>query len=164
MAFTPLADQFFLVITWLGSLYILVPCTVALDLFLLQLGKGREALLVSASLGLTIFAAHSLKLVFKRPRPDIDPLLIAMPTGWSFPSAHTAQAAAFFLALAVIASRNLSPQAASLTTAAGILITLAVGYSRVYLQVHYVSDVLAGMFVAGLAVFAVTASLKHLVK
>jgi len=103
---------------------------------------------------------HTLKLVFKRPRPAIENLLVPMPTDWSFPSGHTAQATAFFLTLAILAARNLPQPAAGLSIAISMLATLIVAYSRIYLQVHHVSDVLAGAFVGGLAVLVVAIAIK----
>jgi membrane-associated phospholipid phosphatase len=105
--------------------------------------------------------AHALKPVFRRPRPTIENLLVSMPTDWSFPSGHTAQATAFFLALAILAARNLPQPAAGLAVAASMLTALIVAYSRVYLQVHFVSDVFAGAFVGGLAVLVVATAIKQ---
>ena len=152
MPHTPFVDQFFLAITWLGSLVVLLPCSIVFGIVLVRSGRTREALLLNVGLGVTTLVVHALKLAIKRPRPDIGNLLVAMPTDWSFPSGHAAQAAAVFFALALIALRTFSRSAAGLIVAAGVLSTLAVGYSRVYLQVHYVSDVLAGALVGGCAV------------
>lgn len=152
MRYPPFADQFFITVTWLGSLALLLPATVALVYLLHRNHKNREALLLGIGMGLTILIVHALKLLIKRPRPDIAPLLIPMPASWSFPSAHAAQAAAFFLSLAWIAGRLLPKPAAQGSIAACLLAALTIGYSRVYLQVHHPADVLAGFLVGACGV------------
>jgi undecaprenyl-diphosphatase len=154
-------DQFFIAVTWLGSLVVLLPCTAILVFFFCRSNRKHEALLLGAGLGLSSLMTYALKPMFKRPRPAIENLLVPMPTDWSFPSGHTAQATAFFLALAFLATRCLPQPAAGLTVATSVIAALIVAYSRVYLQVHYVSDVLAGAFVGGLAVLVVATAIKQ---
>ena len=148
-------DIFYTTITWLGSLYLLLPLSVLLCLLLLGSGKSWQAMLISSSLLTTIISVHVAKLMFRRPRPSTTELLVAMPSDWSFPSAHTAQATAFFLSVTLIAFQILHPVWATLVALLSLLIVGIVGYSRIYLQVHYVSDVLAGMVLAALIVSAV---------
>lgn len=78
-----------------------------------------------------------------------------MPSDWSFPSAHTAQATAFFLSVTLAAFQVLAPVWATHAALLSLLLVAIVGYSRIYLQVHYVLDVLGGMVLAALIVFAV---------
>ena len=91
-----------------------------------------------------------LKVAFHRPRP---PTLfgLAGPAGYSFPSGHALVSFAFFGALAVFAAprRWLRYIVAALPVA-------AIGYSRIYLGVHYPSDVLGGWAAAAVWVFSVT--------
>jgi membrane-associated phospholipid phosphatase len=147
-------DFFFVTITWLGSLYLLVPLSGLLCLLLLWFGKSGQAILISFSLFITIISVHVAKLMFHRPRPSTTELLVAMPSDWSFPSAHTAQATAFFLSVTLVAFQVLPPIWATLFALLSLLFVGIVGYSRIYLQVHYVSDVLAGMVMAALIVSA----------
>lgn len=148
-------DLFFVTITWLGSLYILLPLSALLCMLLLWAGKYGQVVLISCSLVITIITVHAVKLMFRRPRPSSAELIVAMPSDWSFPSAHTAQATAFFLPVTLIAFQVLPPVWAAFVAILSLLIIGIVGYSRVYLQVHYLSDVLAGMFLATLIVSAV---------
>ncbi len=148
-------DLFFVTITWLGSLYILLPLSALLCALLLWAGRYGQVILISCSLLITIISVHAVKLMFRRPRPSTAELIVAMPSDWSFPSAHTAQATAFFLSAALIAFQILPPVWATLFAVLSLLIIGIVGYSRIYLQVHYLSDVLAGMFLATLIVSAV---------
>jgi len=155
-------DTFILTITWLGSGYLLVPLAACIVFLLIWAGRSAQAMLLSFSLIITIFFVHAMKLIFRRPRPVTPELLVPMPPDWSFPSAHTAQATAFFLALTLIAVRLLPPFWAGLIALLSLLIIGIVGYSRVYLQVHFISDVLAGMVLAILVVLAVQVVIPHL--
>ena len=148
-------DFFYTTITWLGSLYLLLPFSVLLCLLLLWSGKSGQAMLIGFSLLITIISVHVAKLMFRRPRPSTTELHVSMPSDWSFPSAHTAQATAFFLSVTLIAFQVLPPIWAILVALLSLLFVGIVGYSRIYLQVHYVSDVLAGMVMAALIVSAV---------
>ena len=162
MVHTMSFDVFFSAITWFGSLYVLLPCFAVLLFILLRTGKIFEALLLGLTLPATVLAVHTAKAIFRRPRPNVPEILIPMPTDWSFPSGHTAQATAFFLVVALIAVRLLPPLWAGILAAAGILIIIGVGWSRVYLQVHYLSDVVAGWVLAILVIAAMYALLPLL--
>lgn len=155
-------DAFFTSITWFGSLYLLLPLSGILSLFLFWGGKSRESLFLGFSLLATVIAVNAAKALFRRPRPEALELLVPMPTGWSFPSGHTAQAAAFFLAVTIIATRLLPPVWAGACAGASVLIIVGVGWSRVYLQVHYLSDVLSGCVLAFIVVTAVHALLLNI--
>lgn len=145
-------DSFFTTITWLGSLYLLLPLSVLLCFLLFWSGKSGQAMLISLSLLITIISVHLAKLMFRRPRPATTELLVAMPSDWSFPSAHTAQATAFFLSVTIVAFQVLPPIWARFFALLSLVFVGIVGYSRIYLQVHYVSDVFAGMVLATLIV------------
>ncbi len=155
-------DTFFSTITWLGSLYLLMPAAALLCLLLLRSGLMREAALLGISLALTSIVIHLVKLAIRRPRPAVSEPLVPMPADWSFPSAHTAQASAFFLALCLIAARHLPPNWLLPMAACSVLIVAGVGYSRFYLRVHYASDILAGLGIAILLVLMVQTLLPHL--
>ena len=94
--------------------------------------------------------AHLAKLAIERPRPDLLPALVAMPADPSFPSAHAMQATAF--AVAWLLRPGARPGAAE--AVAALLLAAAVAGSRVYLQVHFVSDVAFGVIAAILWVLA----------
>lgn len=136
-------------------MYVLVPLTVLVCVMLILVGRYKETVLISASFITTIALAHALKLLFQRPRPTPVEILVNMPSDWSFPSAHAAQATVFFISLSFIALRIFPSLLAAIVTFLSILIIGCVGYSRVYLHVHHVSDVLAGIALAILIVAAV---------
>ena len=97
----------------------------------------------------------ALKLVFRRPRPDVVPHLLGSVESWSFPSGHALDSAAVYLAAALAVGR-LGAGGALRRWAIGFALVLAflVGGSRVFLGVHYPSDVVAGWTI-GLAWIAV---------
>ena len=137
-------DAGFRAVTWLGSLYVLAPLAVLLVAALLYFQKRWEALLLVVGLGGAVLWGHLTKAILGRPRPALVEPVIVLPADGSFPSAHTTQIVAFALCVVLIV-RRLWPewQFAALAVAALLIVIVAV--SRVYLQVHYPSDVLGGL-------------------
>lgn len=137
-------DAFFRGITWLGSLYVLAPLASLMAAGLLYLQKRWEAALLVVGLGGATLLVHAIKLLLARPRPAVAERLVALPWDSSFPSAHTMQIVAFTLGVAVVV-RRLWPHWWAVAAVAAAALIVLVGASRVYLQVHYPSDVLAGI-------------------
>jgi len=137
-------------LTWLGSIALLLPLAALLTWRWRRSVPGRVlAFLPLALLGATALAQVA-KFLVARPRPDLFPALVTMPADASFPSAHAMQATAFALAWLLRPGARPGPLAAA---GAGLLV-LAVAGSRVYLQVHFPTDVLFGMTAAALWVVA----------
>lgn len=147
-------DNFFLIITWLGSLYVLLPATLILVVIPRSTSRFSDFILLFGGLTGASVIVHGLKLLFARPRPQVDNLLVTMPSDFSFPSAHTAQATAFAFACALIFAKNLPIQKTILLWTGLAISALLVGISRVYLKVHYMSDVLAGALIGALWTFS----------
>lgn len=137
-------DRFFALITWAGSLFILVPVTALIYGFLVRNERAAAAWLLALSLaGIALFSRLA-KLWFARPRPDLFPVIGDIPLDASYPSAHTAQIVAFVVTLCwILKSEKLGLSYYSLTVAALLLASL-VALSRIYLQVHFPSDVVGG--------------------
>ena len=137
-------DGFFRAVTWLGSLYVLAPLVALLAGVLLSVQKRGEALLLVVGVGGVALWVRLAKALLDRPRPALTQSLIAMPADSSFPSAHTAQIVAFALCVALITRQTLPAWQLAVALVATLL-TAVVAASRVYLQVHYPSDVLGGI-------------------
>ena len=150
----PLLDQFFTAVTWAGSLAALLPLSMLVLGFLLYRGKAADAWLLGVGFGGAVLLAHLLKMVFGRPRPSLAPVLVPMPTDFSFPSAHMAQVTAFCLCLLIIFCRNQPGAIGVLFVILAAMLVGSVGYSRLYLQVHFVSDVAAGFLFSAVWVTA----------
>lgn len=134
-------------LTWFGSLWLLLPLGLLIALRWRQTGAVILLSLLSASA-----LCHGLKMLIDRARPDLWPGLLPLPPDAAFPSAHSAQAMAFAVALCF-----LLPPRRRLTVGGGfILLAGLVGVSRLYLQVHWPSDVVAGWLLgAGVALLSV---------
>jgi len=138
---TPWLDILFVAVTWLGSLAVLLP--LALLLWWRHRGDRSASFVALALIGASAFG-HLAKLIAERPRPDIFPPLIPMPQDWSFPSAHAVQVVAFTLAW--LLRPGASPRRLEIAV---LFATVAVVISsRLYLQVHFPSDVVAGAMLA----------------
>ncbi|HJX28932.1 MAG TPA: phosphatase PAP2 family protein [Thermoanaerobaculia bacterium] len=135
--------------TALGSIGVLAALTLAVCGFLILDRKGRAALLVFAAVGGGFLGSTLLKEGFQRARPDLVPHGMQVYTA-SFPSGHSMMSASTYLTIAVLLARvqkRRRLRAFILFLAA--LLTLLVGLSRVYLGVHWPTDVLAGWTAGG---------------
>ncbi len=131
-------------ITALGSTAVLTLVTLAATGFLALSGRRGAALLVIGATGGGALLSSLLKLGFERPRPDLVPHAVAVYTA-SFPSGHAMLSAVTWLTLGALLMR-IEPhrRVKGYVLAVAVLTTLLVGISRVYLGVHWPTDVLAG--------------------
>ena len=131
----------------LGSAYVLIGISAGLFAFLFIRHKspfyGNMAVL---NLGAVTLLNLLFKTVFHRARPDI--LRLVQASGYSFPSGHSMISAAFYGFLIYLCAVFLKPPWSRIVPAALALLILAIGVSRIYLGVHYASDVIGG-FLAG---------------
>ena len=137
-------DTFFAAITWLGSLWVLLPIAVLTAWQEYRRSGWRTAIFVPLSLLLASSLAHITKIMVERPRPELYPASIPVPVDWSFPSAHTMQVTAVLLSMLLL-HRTGSLFAQTLGAAAVILLVMA---SRAYLQVHFPTDIVFGLVAA----------------
>lgn len=131
-------------LTALGSNAVLTLGTLAVVTFLVIRRQYHAAVLVVvAALG-GVLLMNVLKAFFARPRPALVPHLarVASP---SFPSGHALTAAVIYLTLAALLARLVEQRRVkAYLIGVALAVTLVVGFTRVYLGVHYPSDVLAG--------------------
>ena len=162
----PIAPRWFTTamidVTALGGVTVLTLLTLFAAGYLLALGKGRTAVFVSASVALGAGATTILKQFFSRVRPDIVPHLVPADSA-SFPSGHAMNSALVYLTLAMLVARTEEDARLSVyLVVSAVLTTLIVGFSRVFLGVHWPSDVVAGWGVGGLWAVLSTLAYKRL--
>lgn len=131
-------------ISALGGFAVLALVTLLAVGYLLSLNRWPDALmLLAATLGGTAIS-EGLKMGFNRPRPDLVAHIVET-TSMSFPSGHAMLSAVTYLTLGALLARTQERRRLrGYILGAAILITLLIGMSRVYLGVHWPTDVLAG--------------------
>lgn len=139
---SPALTKLMTIITFFGSHYFLLPAYILLVIWFFK--KDRRLAFTIAAIGLTSTALlYSLKDVFKRIRP-LDPLVQKL-NGFSFPSGHSFSAFTFFgLLIYILWKRKVNVNVRWVATIFFFLFACAIAFSRVYLHLHYASDVIAG--------------------
>lgn len=137
-------------LTAMGGVAVLTLTTVAVAIFFLLQHKFASTFYLLASVGGGILMSSVAKNFFDRPRPDLVPYGAPVHTA-SFPSGHSMMAAVAYLSLGVLIARTLPQRRLKVfVLALAAIVTIFVGVSRVYLGVHWPTDVLAG-WLAGVA-------------
>lgn len=134
-------------ITHLGDAAVQWGIGLGVGLFLIATRRRFLAITWVAAVAGNGVLNRLLKAWFHRDRP-LHEHGFAMADGWSFPSGHSSGAVAVYGMLAYLACRVSPPAWRLPIVLAALLVVLLVGYSRVVLQVHYASDVLAGFLTA----------------
>lgn len=150
---TPLLTKTMLFASFLGE-QLVIAGSVLVIIFLTRRHHRKETFIFPLLLVMGIVSTTILKIIFKVPRPTIDPL-VSLDT-YSFPSGHALNAFLFYATIAYFVyhftKRKLTT---ALVAIAALTVILLVGLSRVYLGVHHPSDVLAGYDV-GFSLFVTT--------
>lgn len=146
----PIITELMRGVTFLGSAPFLGTATIATTLFLLK-NRKKDALVFTFILSFGVFLNIALKYLFQRPRPDFLPL--ANESSYSLPSGHSMNSFVFYTCISFFIFRKLKNKSLKIfLIGTSILLIFFVGISRIYLGVHYPSDVLAG-FLTGLLWF-----------
>jgi undecaprenyl-diphosphatase len=131
-------------LTALGSTLVLAMAVLTVVGFLLLLRDWRAAIFTFGATGSGLLVSHLLKALFGRPRPDLIPHEVMVFTP-SFPSGHAMMSAVVYLTLASLVARLMRRRRLKLyAMSIAVVLTTLIGLSRVYLGVHWPSDVLAG--------------------
>lgn len=132
------------IFTFLGSHYFLVPANILLAVIYLLRKKSRYTLKVAAIALTSLLIMLGLKLLFQRERPLIP--LLEPARGLSFPSGHTFMSVCFYGLIMIIIwkEEKYHPVAKWVLLILSLLIVIMIGFSRIYLRVHYFTDVMAG--------------------
>lgn len=132
-------------VTALGSYTIIAFATIYTSVFLILAKKRKEALYSSLAVVTGVIVTHVLKMGFARPRPDLVPHFVQVSTA-SFPSGHSSAGALAYLSITLLAVQTMpSKKTKAFALGMSFLVALLIAASRVYLGVHWPSDVLAGL-------------------
>ena len=134
-----------LLITFIGKGWVTVTVVVIIVLWLLlRTNAKREAIFLAiVNIGSSVWSPL-FKSFFDRPRPTPDIVAsITSPSSASFPSGHAMSAMVFYASLALLA-RHVSPRLYPFTIALAAFMIPTMGFTRMYLGVHYPTDVIAG--------------------
>jgi undecaprenyl-diphosphatase len=143
--------------TALGGVAVLTLMTLVVIGYLVLAGKRHAAIAVFAAVASGLIVSTLLKLGFDRARPDLVPHGSVVYTS-SFPSGHSMMAAVTYLTLGALLARvEASIRMKTYLLSVAVILTVLVGVSRVYLGVHWPTDVAAGWAVG--AAWALACSL-----
>ena len=148
---TPWADAVMRTITWAGSLYVLLPALMIAVYLLYREHYLTELKFLVSGFTTAVMLSYALKYLIARPRPNLHPHLTDTSIIYAFPSTHTTQITAFTLLLFLLV-RHLKPAWQPLVGLLLLLPVILVAVSRLYLQVHYPLDVVAGILTGIVAV------------
>lgn len=132
------------VITWFGS----ATCLIVITIVLLLLLKNKKVVIsIFSNLVIVTIFNQILKFILQRPRPD--EYRIIDESGYSFPSGHSMISMSFYGLLIYLIYKYINNKFIKIIAISILfLLILLIGISRVYLGVHYTSDVLAGFLIA----------------
>lgn len=140
----PWVEEMMRDLTALGGTSVLTLLTLAVIAFLILTRKRHAALLVAVSVAGGTILSQGLKWGFDRPRPDLVPHGMSVYSQ-SFPSGHAMLAAVVYLTLAALLARTQTRTRVKLfLLGTAAVLTVVVGISRIYLGVHWPTDVVGG--------------------
>lgn len=140
----PWVEEMMRDITALGGVAVLTFVTLSCAVYLYLVKRRDLMIYLLAAAGTGTLFSNLLKAGFGRPRPDVVPHEIVVYTA-SFPSGHSLVAAVIYLTLGVLlAEAQTRYRLKVYILSIAIILTLLIGISRIYLGVHWPSDVLAG--------------------
>lgn len=150
-------DSFFKLITNFGSTPVVIILTIGVFLGLFLAKRQRDSLLLAISVTGAAMISALVKHWFGRPRPQLWAPLVH-EASFSFPSGHATGSAVLIASVIVIAwpTRWRWP-----VVGLGLIYAVAIGLSRLYLGVHYPSDVLGGWLIAVIWVYLVNVVIRR---
>ncbi|MDO8658935.1 MAG: phosphatase PAP2 family protein [Candidatus Levybacteria bacterium] len=147
----PILTKLMIFISFLGGDFIIYTSSAIIIILILKKHQ-RESILFTFILLMGFIINNFLKLLIKRPRPDLVPFFIE--NTYSFPSGHSMNSFVFYAVISYfIFHFTKNKNIAFIVSFFSIILILLIGISRIYLGVHFASDVIAG-FIGGFWWFA----------
>jgi membrane-associated phospholipid phosphatase len=134
-------------LTTFGSGVVLVPCALAVSVLLYVRGRRQDAIVVAVTAVGALVLINLVKDLVDRTRPAI--LHLATTQTFSFPSGHAGNAMAVYAAVAYAVAKGRVRWMQVAIWVLAVLLILLVGWTRMYLGVHYLSDVVGAYILAG---------------
>lgn len=160
---SPVNNEIMLFVTFLGTHNFLIPANLVLIVYSLLKKHKWYSIKIPAIALSSLGLMFGLKFLFNRPRP-LTPLLFEAK-GLSFPSGHALMSVTFYGLLIYVVYKSVKNTAARWTLITLLLLLiLTIGFSRIYLRVHYASDVIAGFCVGFLWLVVCISVLNQLEK
>lgn len=148
-----------LIITKLGGKSFLIILTIFL---IIIIKDKRTSISITSSLILVTIISQTIKLIVQRGRP-IDMLI--EETGYSFPSGHTMVSMAFYgLLIYFVKISKLSIMIKRIVVILLLMLIILISFSRIYLSVHYISDVIGGICLASIYLIIVIPIINNYVE
>ncbi len=147
----PFWDRFFGWITQFGGTATLIILGITALVVMLLTRRTIRGIMLNLCLLLTWISVNLLKNLFARPRPSGEHLTYA--AGYSYPSGHAMVSMAFYGFLAYLVLESVPGKKGKVWAGLLLLLVFLIGVSRVYLNVHYASDVLTGFVLGGFIVY-----------
>lgn len=148
-------DSFFLVVTELGGVVVVTTVTLLAFIYFLVKKSYDKATLMALGVGGAAGIGYILKAIFERSRPDLWEWLI-VESNFSFPSGHAIGSSALALCLVVVFWKTKWRRYAAI---GAITYVVVVSFSRLYLGVHYPSDILGGWLLSATWISALTCAI-----
>lgn len=146
---SPFLNTFFIFLSqYIFDTKVLCAFVVLLSLFLFKTYKEKAVLLLG-SVGITAVISECIKYVFQHSRPVLS---LVSETSYSFPSSHASISLVFFSVLIFIFKDEIKDKfLRNFFILSSVFLIILIGFSRIYLNAHYLSDVLAGYCLGGIA-------------
>jgi undecaprenyl-diphosphatase len=150
---SPSINSFMIWFTDFASHTMMVIMSILIVVFTLLKKKYYILAVYLITFGISLLTSSTLKVIIQRPRPGISPLVDV--NGYSFPSGHSMSSFVFYLLLVfVIYSLSNKSRAWIYALLISVPIILLIGFSRVYLGVHYPSDAIGGYFAGSIVLIS----------
>ncbi len=145
----------------IGGGYSLISISLLLLIFI---KKKKIPLMIIINLVIVFLSSQLLKIIFRRPRPD--GVFLINRSGFSYPSGHAMVSLAYVIFIVFILKNIKNKFIRIMISSILIILAILIGFSRIYLGVHYFSDVLAGFIAATcyISIFISTITNRELLK